>query len=144
MDLNAKYGKLLLRCLRQSIQIRISPKRGKCTWNSNLKTKCQTERRFHAFKFSDGYKSTMDWCSVYLTPQALPKYIYLSPPLIFPTTSTELGQKTARCESLWALLHYVEWDRMVTLTGAQAEGYVIVSKLTEQHEVMENTRVDYF
>jgi hypothetical protein len=104
MDLNAKYGKLLLRCLRQSIQIRISPKRGTCTWNSNLQTKCWTERRFHAFKFSDGYKSTMDWCSVYLTPQALPKYIYLSPPLIFPTTSTELGQKTARCESLRALL----------------------------------------
>jgi hypothetical protein len=44
-----------------------------------------TERRSRAFKFSDGYKSTMDWCSV-----------YLSPPLIFPTTSTKLGQKTAR------------------------------------------------
>ena len=116
MDLNAKYGKLL----RQSIQIRISPKRGKCTWNSNLQAKCRTERRFHAFKFSDGYKSTMDWCSVYLTPQALPKYIYRSPPLIFPTTSTELGQKTARCESLGALLHYVEWDRFVTLS-AQAD-----------------------
>jgi hypothetical protein len=58
---------------------------------------------------------------IYLTPQALPKYIYLSPPLIFPTTSTELGQKTARCESLRALLHYVEWDRIVTLTGAQAD-----------------------
>jgi hypothetical protein len=28
-------------------------------------------------------KSTMDRCSVYLTPQGLPKYIYLSPPLIF-------------------------------------------------------------
>jgi hypothetical protein len=41
----------------------------------------------------DWYKSTMDWCSVCLTPQALPRYIYLSPPLIFPTTSTELGQK---------------------------------------------------
>jgi hypothetical protein len=26
----------------------------------------------------------MDWCSVYLAPQCLPKYIYLSPPLIFP------------------------------------------------------------
>jgi hypothetical protein len=38
----------------------------------------------------------MDWCSVYLTPQALSKSIYLSPPLFFPTTSTELGQKTAR------------------------------------------------
>jgi hypothetical protein len=63
----------------------------------------------------------MDWCSVYLSPQALPKYIYLSPPLIVPTTSTELGQKNARCESLRALLHYVEWDRIVTLTGAQAD-----------------------
>ena len=65
----------------------------------------------------------MDWCSVYLTPQALPKYIYLSPPLIFPTTlsSTELGQKTAPCESLRALLHYVEWDRIVTLAGAQVD-----------------------
>ena len=63
----------------------------------------------------------MDWCSVYLTPQALPKYIYLiSPPLIFPATPTELGQKTARCESLRALLHYIEWDRIVTLNGAQA------------------------
>jgi hypothetical protein len=98
--------------VRQSIQIRISPKRGKCTWNSNLWTKCWTERRSHVFKFSDGYKSTMDWCSVYLTPQALSKYNYLSPPLIFPTTSTELGQKTAQCESLRALLHYVEWDRI--------------------------------
>jgi hypothetical protein len=46
-----------------------------------------------------------------------------------PTTSTELGQKTARCESLRALLHYVEWDRIVTLAWEQkrAEGYVIVS-----------------
>ena len=66
MDLNARYGKLLLRCLLQWIQIRISAKRGKCTWNSNLQTKCRTEIRFHALKFSDGYKSTMDWCSVYI------------------------------------------------------------------------------
>jgi hypothetical protein len=63
----------------------------------------------------------MDSCSVYLTPQALFKYIYLSLPLIFPTTSTELGQKTARCESLRALLHYIEWDRFVTLAGAKAD-----------------------
>jgi hypothetical protein len=55
MNLNAKYGKLLLRCLLQWIQIRISAKRGKCTWNSNLHAKCRTERRFHALKFSDGY-----------------------------------------------------------------------------------------
>jgi hypothetical protein len=38
----------------------------------------------------------MDWCNAYLTPQALSKYIYLSPPLFLPTTSTELEQKTAR------------------------------------------------
>ena len=62
----------------------------------------------------------MDWCSVYLAPQVLSKYIYLSPPLIFPTTSMELGQKTARCESLRALLHYVEWDRIVTLAGSKS------------------------
>jgi hypothetical protein len=147
----------------------------------------------------------MDWCSVYLTPQGLPKYIYLSPPLIFPiiyngirtknlrddipqgavapgrlhyskftsknnfnfkyrdlspTTqfvycfwaihwrrlftvngktiprfnsyyyklqftffqsfTTELGQKTAWCESLRALLPYVEWDRFVTLAGSKS------------------------
>jgi hypothetical protein len=48
-------------------------------------------------------------------------YFDLSPPLIFPSTSTELGQKTARCESLQALLHYVEWDRFVTLAGAKAD-----------------------
>ena len=64
----------------------------------------------------------MDWCSVYLTPQGLPKYIYLSPLLIFPTTSNGIRtKKNAQCESLRALLQYVEWDRFVTLTGAQAE-----------------------
>ena len=63
----------------------------------------------------------MDWYSVYLMPQALSKYIYLSSPLIFPTTSTELGQKTTRCESLRALLHYVEWGRIVILAGAKAD-----------------------
>jgi hypothetical protein len=44
-------------------------------------TKCRTERRLHAFKFSDGYKSTMDWCSVYLTPQ------YTSPWMGFKLTT---------------------------------------------------------
>ena len=62
----------------------------------------------------------MDWCSVYLTPQGWPKYIYLSPLLIFPTTYNELGQKNARCESLRALLSYVEWDRFVTLAGSKS------------------------
>jgi hypothetical protein len=63
-------------------------------------------------------KRKLKYCSIFLTSQALPKYIYLSPPLIFPTTSTELGQKTTRCESFRVLLHYVEWDRFVTLNGA--------------------------
>ena len=117
--------------LRQSIgQIRISPKRGKCTWNSNLQTKCRKERRSNVFKFSDGYKSTMDWCNVYLAPQALSKYIYLSPPLIVPTTSTELGQTIARCESLRVLLHYVEWDRIVTLAGSKSGLRATLSYLT--------------
>jgi hypothetical protein len=71
----------------------------------------------------------MDWCSVYLTPQALSKYIYLSPPLIFPTTSTELGQQTARCESLRALLHYVKWVRIVTLAGSKSGLRVTLSYL---------------
>ena len=35
----------------------------------------------------------MDWCSVSLTPQGLPKYIYLSPPLIFPTTCNGIRTK---------------------------------------------------
>jgi hypothetical protein len=37
----------------------------------------------------------MYWCSIYLTPQGLPKYIYLSPPLIFPTTYN--GIRTKNC-----------------------------------------------
>ena len=32
----------------------------------------------------------------------------------------ELGQKTARCESLRALLPYVVWDRFVTLAGSKS------------------------
>jgi hypothetical protein len=35
----------------------------------------------------------MDWCSVYLTPLGLPKYIYLSPPLIFPSTYNGIRTK---------------------------------------------------
>ena len=113
----------------QSIQIRISPKRGKCTWNSNLQTKCRAERRFHAFKFSDGYKSTMDWCRVYSTPQVLPKYIYFSPPLIFPTTYNGI-----RIKKTPGVNHFGHCS--ITLNGTESqpslehkrtEGYVIVS-----------------
>ena len=105
----------------QLIQIRISPKRGNCTWNSSLYAKCRTERRFHAIKFSDGYKPTMDWCSVYSTPQSLPKYIYFSPPLIFLTTYNGIRTKTPLGVNHFRMLHYVKWDRIVTLTGAQAD-----------------------
>jgi hypothetical protein len=84
----------------------------------------------------------MDWCSVYLTPQGLPKYIYLSPPLIFPTT-TELGQKTARCESLRALLPYVEWDRFVTLAGSKSglKGGTSVMRRNLQMDVLKEYKM---
>jgi hypothetical protein len=36
----------------------------------------------------------------------------------FQPLTTELGQKTAWCESLRVLLPYVEWDRFVTLAGS--------------------------
>jgi hypothetical protein len=54
--------------------------RSHSTYGSKLKFSWSEYFNCHAFKFSDGYKYTMDWCSVYLTPQGLPKYIYLSPP----------------------------------------------------------------
>jgi hypothetical protein len=71
----------------------------------------------------------MDWCSVYLTPQGWLKYIYLSPLLIFPTTYNGIRTKNARCESLRALLPYVEWDRFVTLAGGKSEMRVTLSYL---------------
>jgi hypothetical protein len=43
--------------------------------------------------------------------------------------TTELGQKTARCESLRALLPYVEWDRFVTLAGSKSRLRVTLSYL---------------
>ena len=63
----------------------------------------------------------MDWCSVYSTPQALPKYIYLSPPLIFPTTYNGIRAKNRPVWITSGLLHYVKWEHKRT------EGYVIVS-----------------
>ena len=121
--------KTLLQILLRLIQIMISPKRGKCTWNSNLQTKCRTERRCHAFKFPDGYKSTMDWCSVYLTPQGLPKYIYLSAPLIFPTTYNGIMTKN---RPVWITLGAapIRWMgpiRNPRWEQKRTEGYVIVS-----------------
>ena len=132
MDLisQCQIWKTFTTILRQSIQIRISPKRGKCTWNSNVQTKCRTERKFHAFKFSDGYKSTMNWCSVYLTPQGLPKYIYLSPPLIFPTTYNGIGTKN---RPVWitpgaAPIRWMGPIRNPRWEQKRTEGYIIVSR----------------
>jgi hypothetical protein len=130
MDLNAKYEKLYYNVLLRLIQIRISPKRGKWTWNSNLQTKCRTERRFHAFKFSDGYKSTMDWCSIYLTPQDLPKYIYLSLPLIFPTTYNGIRTKYRPVWIIPGTAPICWMGQICNLCWEQkqTEGYVIVSR----------------
>jgi hypothetical protein len=71
----------------------------------------------------------MDWCGVYLTPEGLPKYIYLSPPLIFPTTY--YGIRTKNCPvwiapgaapiRLMGLIRNPRWEQKRT------EGYVIVS-----------------
>jgi hypothetical protein len=38
-------------------------------------------------------------------------------------------RKTARCQSLWALLPYVEWDRFVTLAGSKSGLRVTLSYL---------------
>ena len=45
----------------------------------------------------------------------------------------ELGQKNARCESLRALLPYVEWDRFVTLAGSKSGLRVTLSYLVLVH-----------
>ena len=73
----------------------------------------------------------MDWCSVYLTPQGLPKYIYFSPLLIFPTTYSEIRRKN---RPVWITpgpapirwmgpIHNPPWEPKRT------EGYVIVSNV---------------
>ena len=131
------YPYMDLNVLLRSIQIRISPKRSRCTWNSNLQTKCRTEGRFHAFKFSDGYKSTMDWCSVYLSPQGLPKYIYLSPPLIFPTTYNGIRTKN---RPVWitpgaAPIRWMGPIRNPRCVQKWTEGYVIVSIYSTVHSL---------
>ena len=72
----------------------------------------------------------MDWCSVYLTPQALPKYIYLSLPLIFPTTYNGIRTKKhpvwitpgAAPKRWMGPIRNPHWEQKRT------EGYVIVSR----------------
>jgi hypothetical protein len=71
----------------------------------------------------------MDWCSVYLTPEGLPKYIYLSPPLIFPTTYNGIRTKN---RPVWitsgaAPIHWMGPIRNPRWEQKRTEGYVIVS-----------------
>ena len=73
--------------------------------------------------------STMDWCSVYLAPQGLPKYIYLSPPLIFPTTYNGIRTKN---RPVWittgaAPIRWMGPIRNPRWEQKRTEGYVIVS-----------------
>ena len=66
---------------------------------------------------------SLPWIDAALT-QHLKLYLNIFifyPRSFFQPLTTELGHKTARCESIRALLHYVKWDRIVTLTGAQAD-----------------------
>ena len=71
----------------------------------------------------------MDWCSVYLTPQALPKYIYLSPPLIFPTTYNGIRTKN---RPVWitpgaAPIRWMGPIRKSRWEQKRTEGYLILS-----------------
>ena len=71
----------------------------------------------------------MGWCSVHLTPQGLPKYIYLSPPLIFPTTYNGIRTKN---RPVWitpgaAPIRWMEPIRNPRWEQKRTEGYVIVS-----------------
>ena len=71
----------------------------------------------------------MNWCSVYLTPQGLPKRIYLSPPLIFPTTYNGIGTKN---RPVWitpgaAPIRWMGLIRNPRWEQKRTEGYVIVS-----------------
>ena len=71
----------------------------------------------------------MDWCSVYLTPQGLPKYIYLSPPLIFPTTCNGIRTKN-RPVSITPGAAPIRWMGPILnprWEQKRTEGYVVVS-----------------
>jgi hypothetical protein len=73
----------------------------------------------------------MDWCSVYLTPQGLPNYIYLSPPLIFQTTYNRIRTKN---RPVWitpgaAPIRWMGPIRNPRWEQKRTEGYVIVSKI---------------
>ena len=64
------------------------------------------------------------------TPQGLPKYIYLSPPLIFPTTYNEIRTKN---RPVWitpgaAPIRWMGPIRNPRWEQKRTEGYVIVSR----------------
>ena len=82
----------------------------------------------------------MHSCNVYLTPQGLPKYIYLSPPLIFPTTHN--GIRT-RNRPVWitpgtAPIRWMGPIRNPRWEQKRIEGYVIVSMINLSHNVVVN------
>ena len=73
----------------------------------------------------------MDWCSVYLTPQGLLKYIYLSPPLIFPTTCNRIRTKN---HPVWISpgtdpIRWMGPIRNPRWEQKRTEGYVFVSNV---------------
>ena len=117
MDLNAKYGK------KNTTMFTAIETNKDISKTRQVHVKQNVGQREDFMHSNFQMEISLPWIDAAFTLhlKRLPKYIYLLPPLIFPTTSTELEQKTARCESLRALLHYVEWDRIVTLTGAQAD-----------------------
>jgi hypothetical protein len=72
----------------------------------------------------------MDWCSVYLTPQGLSKYIYLSPLLMFPTTYNGIRTKN---RPVWitpgaAPIRWMGPTRNPRWEQKRTEGYVNVSR----------------
>ena len=74
----------------------------------------------------------MHSCNVYLTPQGLPKYIYLSPPLIFPTTYNGIRTKN---HPVWIIpgTAPIRWMGPICnprWKQKRTEGYVIVSSFT--------------
>ena len=69
--------------------------------------------------------------SVYLIPQRLPKYIYLSPPLIFSTTYNGIRTKN---RPVWitpgaAPIRWMGPIRNPRWEQKRTKGYVIVSKI---------------
>jgi hypothetical protein len=81
----------------------------------------------------------MDWCSVYLTPQGLPKYIYLSPPLIFPTTYNGIRTKN---RPVWitpdaAPIRWMGPIRNPRWEQKRTEGYVIVSNVDDVRFILD-------